>query len=322
MISAVSTLVSFVFVGALWGCTNPFIKLGSNDDVMYTRKDNSIGEYVNQLVGLVKNWQFVLPFIMNQSGSVAYVYLLSSTDISNAVPICNSLTFVFTAITSRLLGEKLQRPACDNEEDDDMNDTIDVTPDQQPKSVTTDPRVDKLWGDMNASTTVSKTAVDRTAKLLGGLTAKTKHSSRRMKKGNNKRKAHDFIMPILSVDVERSRKDMDEVATSKLKVDRVIKFAGKKYSVAATATRPAKKEKGLDKVLDALVEPKKVSTIEKSSLDWDKFKEKEGIEEELTQYTKDGYIEKQQFLQRLDLKRFEIEKAERDKQRKLQQQQP
>ncbi|CAI5727376.1 unnamed protein product [Peronospora effusa] len=111
MHSAVSTLVSFVFVGALWGCTNPFIKLGSNDHIMYTRKDNSIGEYVNQLVGLVKNWQFVLPFLLNQSGSVAYVYLLSSTDISNAVPICNSLTFVFTAITSRLLGEKLQRPA-------------------------------------------------------------------------------------------------------------------------------------------------------------------------------------------------------------------
>ncbi|CAI5727380.1 unnamed protein product [Peronospora effusa] len=217
-------------------------------------------------------------------------------------------------------------PAADNEEDDNMNDTIDVTPDKQPKSVTTDPHVDKLWGDMNASTTVSKTAVDRTAKLLGGLTAKTKHSSRRMKKGNKKRKAHDFIMPILSVDVERSRKDMAEVATSKLKVDRVIKFAGKEYSVAATAAKPAKKEKGLDKVLDALVEPKKVSTIEKSSLDWDKFKEKEGIEEELTQYTKDGYdfygCSKQQFLQRLDLKRFEIEKAERDKQRKLQQQQP
>ena len=151
-------------------------------------------------------------------------------------------------------------------------------------------------------------------------------------------------MPILSVDVERSRKDMIEVAPSTHKVDQVIKFAGKEYSVAATAARLGKKEKGLDKVLGALVEPKKVSTIEKSSLDWDKFKEKEGIEEELTQYTKDGYdfysclvegntdesacawvyryIEKQQFLQRLDLKRFEIEKAERDKQRKLQQQQP
>ncbi|CAI5737741.1 unnamed protein product [Peronospora destructor] len=320
MNSAVSTLVSFFFVGALWGCTNPLIKLGSNDDVMYTRKDNSIWEYVNQLVGLVKNWKFVLPFMMNQSGSVAYVYLLSSTDVSNAVPICNSLTFVFTAITSRLLGEKLPRPASDNQEDDNMYDAIDVTSDNQ-RSVTTDPYVDKLWGDINAFTTVSETAVNKTAKLLGGLTAKTKHSSRRMKKSNKRRKVHEFIMPILSVDVERSRKDMAEVATSKHKMDRVIKFAGKEYSVAATAARPAKKEKGLDKVLDALVEPKKVSTIEKSSLDWDKFKEKEGIEEELTQYTKDGYIEKQKFLQRLDFKRFEIEKAERDKQRKLQQQQ-
>ncbi|KAG2888194.1 hypothetical protein PC118_g16753 [Phytophthora cactorum] len=97
--------------GALWGCTNPLIKRGSNDDVMYTRNDNSVGEIVKQLVGLVKNWQFVLPFALNQSGSVVYVYLLGSADISNAVPICNSLTFVFTAITSRLLGEKPQRPA-------------------------------------------------------------------------------------------------------------------------------------------------------------------------------------------------------------------
>lgn len=28
------------------------------------------------------------------------------------MPICNSLTFVFTAITSRLLGEKPKRPIC------------------------------------------------------------------------------------------------------------------------------------------------------------------------------------------------------------------
>jgi hypothetical protein len=78
---------------------------------------------------------------------------------------------------------------------------------------------------------------------------------------------------------------------------------------------------GIDKVLASMDAPKKVSTIEKTSIDWDKFKEEEGIEDELAQYTKDGYVEKQEFLQRLDLKRFEIEKAERDKQRKLQQQQ-
>lgn len=62
--------------------------------------------------------------------------------------------------------------------------------------------------------------------------------------------------------------------------------------------------------------------MEKTSLDWDKFKAVEGIEDELHQYTKDGYLEKQDFLQRVDLKQFEREKAERDRTRKLQQQAP
>ncbi|EGZ21141.1 hypothetical protein PHYSODRAFT_490822 [Phytophthora sojae] len=110
MSSALTTLLSFLFVGALWGCTNPLIKRGSDADVMYTRKDNSLEEMKKQLLDLMKNWQFLLPFALNQSGSVAYVFLLGSTDVSNAVPICNSLAFVFTAITSRLLGEQPQRP--------------------------------------------------------------------------------------------------------------------------------------------------------------------------------------------------------------------
>lgn len=32
------------------------------------------------------------------------------SDISLAVPICNSLTFVFTALTSHLLGERVDDP--------------------------------------------------------------------------------------------------------------------------------------------------------------------------------------------------------------------
>ncbi|KAG6611498.1 Uncharacterized protein family UPF0546 [Phytophthora cinnamomi] len=110
MSSALTTLLSFLFVGALWGCTNPLLKRGSNADRMYIRKDNSLKEIVKQLLSLLKNWQFLLPFALNQSGSVAYVFLLGATDVSNAVPICNSLSFVFTAVTSRLLGEKPPRP--------------------------------------------------------------------------------------------------------------------------------------------------------------------------------------------------------------------
>ncbi|DAZ96489.1 TPA: hypothetical protein N0F65_008356 [Lagenidium giganteum] len=83
----------------------------TNEGAPYIRKDNSLPEFGKQVVGFAKNWRFILPFALNQSGSAAYVYLLGSSDISNAVPICNSLTFVFTAITSRLMGEKPRRPA-------------------------------------------------------------------------------------------------------------------------------------------------------------------------------------------------------------------
>jgi hypothetical protein len=123
--------------------------------------------------------------------------------------------------------------------------------------------------------------------LLGGLTKKTKRAADKKKK----RKLHEFSMPILSIDVKKSRKDMADVAAaSKQKVDSVIKFAGKEYSVSTKAGAAKSDKKGLDKVLESMDEPKKVSTMEKSSLDWDKFKEKEGIEEELTQYTKDGCV--------------------------------
>ncbi|OWZ17811.1 hypothetical protein PHMEG_0008198 [Phytophthora megakarya] len=203
-------------------------------------------------------------------------------------------------------------PEADEEEDEDISDAEEAT---FKPSVTTNSHVDKLWDDINASTLVSKKATDKSTKLLKGLIKKTKRGID--KKSGKKRKVMEFSMPILSVDVKKSRKDMAQVAT-KQKVERVVKFAGKEYNVASEA-KPGKGKKGLDQVLESLDEPKKVSTMEKTSLDWDKFKQHEGIEEELTQYTKDGYIEKQEFLQRLDLKRFEIEKAERDKQRKLQQ---
>lgn len=66
---------------------------------------NPLFQLLLQLYYTLSHWQFIVPFILNQSGSVVYVYLLGSTEISMAVPICNSLTFVFTAITAHILGE-------------------------------------------------------------------------------------------------------------------------------------------------------------------------------------------------------------------------
>ncbi|KAF0699509.1 Aste57867_9931 [Aphanomyces stellatus] len=105
----IDTLLSFVFVGALWGCTNPLLKQGSGE-AAYKRKDDSFGQYAYEFFCTLTNWKFIIPFALNQSGSVAFVYFLGSADISMAVPICNSFTFVFTALTSRLLGERPKNP--------------------------------------------------------------------------------------------------------------------------------------------------------------------------------------------------------------------
>lgn len=44
----------------------------------------------------------------------------------------------------------------------------------------------------------------------------------------------------------------------------------------------------LDMVLDTIKGPKGVSTVAKSSMDWENFKEKEGIEDDLTHAAKNG----------------------------------
>lgn len=121
----------------------------------------------------------------------------------------------------------------------------------------------------------------------------------------------------------------------KIKVTKVFQFAGEEVTVekevavdsaearlAQTASsssdaqkapgkpRPVKSLGGIGSVLSQLGKKPKISTLEKSKLDWDRFKKEENIEEELASYNKgkDGYLERQDFLQRADLRRFEIEK--------------
>lgn len=48
---------------------------------------------------------------------------------------------------------------------------------------------------------------------------------------------------------------------------------------------------------------KKINTLEKSRLDWLGFVDKEGIKEDLTKFNKAGYLDKQDFLSRVDTKR-------------------
>ncbi|KGL76139.1 Transmembrane protein 234, partial [Tinamus guttatus] len=49
----------------------------------------------------------VLPFLLNQCGSLLFYLTLASTDLSLAVPLCNSLALVATLVTGKILGEDI-----------------------------------------------------------------------------------------------------------------------------------------------------------------------------------------------------------------------
>ncbi|XP_053688273.1 transmembrane protein 234 homolog [Sabethes cyaneus] len=98
------SLSMIVVVALCWGATNPFIRRGSlgyNNLKSRTR----LGQLWLELCFLVSRWQYLLPLALNQLGSVIYVFALQRAELSLVVPMANSLTFVFTAITARLLGE-------------------------------------------------------------------------------------------------------------------------------------------------------------------------------------------------------------------------
>ena len=114
-----------LLVSMLWGCTNPFLRRGSIEElprggsrgeaspgVETGRKRGPCGFKLPAAVawffGLWSRWQFFLPFAVNQAGSALYAVLLGEMELSLALPLVNSLTFVFTAVTGYLLGERVE----------------------------------------------------------------------------------------------------------------------------------------------------------------------------------------------------------------------
>ncbi|XP_069649886.1 craniofacial development protein 1 isoform X2 [Haliaeetus albicilla] len=88
-----------------------------------------------------------------------------------------------------------------------------------------------------------------------------------------------------------------------------------KWQSAAPASLPTvsgvRRPSGMSTLLGKIGSKKqKMSTLEKSKLDWENFKEEEGIVEELAIHNrgKDGYIERKAFLERVDHRQFEIER--------------
>lgn len=74
---------------------------------------------------------------------------------------------------------------------------------------------------------------------------------------------------------------------------------------------------GVHAVLQALQEAEKTTTIAKTSADWELFKDKTGLGDKLEEKaeSKDSYLNRQDFLTRVDHRTFELERKDRDKER-------
>ena len=127
----------------------------------------------------------------------------------------------------------------------------------------------------------------------------------------------------------------------KMKITKVYDFAGECVEVTKKVEKDSKEAKqyikqqekndeaklsaqkrpgGLGSIMGVISgKTPKMGCLDKSKMDWNKFVEDEGIKEDLQSHNrgKDGYVEKQMFLERSDHRRFEIEKAAREKSRKL-----
>lgn len=100
----------FFAVGLLWGVTNPLIKRGSSGlqtDKKPKSGKNKLFRVFSEVKSILLRWQYIVPFLLNQSGSLLYVHALQDSEISLAVPITQSCTFLFTTLTALCLGEQM-----------------------------------------------------------------------------------------------------------------------------------------------------------------------------------------------------------------------
>ncbi|CAH1402111.1 unnamed protein product [Nezara viridula] len=104
------SVLNLFMVGFFWGVTNPFLKRGTAG-VSNIHDDNRFLKMIKEILFLATNWKYMTPFLINQCGSILYFISLKDSDLTLAVPICNSLAFVWTAVVGWWLGEEIPNRA-------------------------------------------------------------------------------------------------------------------------------------------------------------------------------------------------------------------
>ncbi|XP_053563225.1 transmembrane protein 234 [Bombina bombina] len=99
-------LCCLLLVSLLWGATNPFLRKGA-EGLEVVREQRSLRQLLFDAAFLISNYRYVIPFLLNQCGSLVFYFTLASAELSLAVPLCNSMALIFTLITGRIIGEDI-----------------------------------------------------------------------------------------------------------------------------------------------------------------------------------------------------------------------
>lgn len=184
-------------------------------------------------------------------------------------------------------------------------------------------REDALWADFFSSTSDNLTSTSKKSESIAQVTTS---------KPQNKKT--DAKSPE-NVSDKNSISDLFEFAGEIIAVENATKTPADGEAKTVNANANPDKESiggkstgipnrvkigsaGISAVLGQMQKKNKLSVLEKTKLDWSGFKAKEGINEELQTHNKgrDGFLERRDFLERTDFKRFEIEKSLRQVTRK------
>jgi multidrug transporter EmrE-like cation transporter len=99
-------MIYLLLASAFWGITNPFLRKGTIGlEKSAGVFENQILQMVYELYWLFTRWHFSVPFVVNQFGSYFFLLSLSENELSFASPFVNALTFVITAIVSRIVDD-------------------------------------------------------------------------------------------------------------------------------------------------------------------------------------------------------------------------
>ncbi|XP_016073122.1 PREDICTED: transmembrane protein 234 [Miniopterus natalensis] len=106
MAASLGQVLALVLVAALWGGTQPLLKRASSR-LQHVHERTWVRQLLQEMKTLFLNIEYLVPFFLNQCGSLLYYFTLASTDLTLAVPISNSLSIVFTLIVGKFLGEDI-----------------------------------------------------------------------------------------------------------------------------------------------------------------------------------------------------------------------